>query len=376
MSNVDESRMFRLHFERIGRHGHNTLPASVLVRAVDRIQHVVYLLAKARRGEPSGQRVRFSREIREKFGLICGVPEHGGYVIPLEVGDSAATEAPRNTGDVFAATGMFRDVSSAVETGNVPLLQELIPDSVYREQLVRAYADALPSKVSGAMLWIEDGDHRKVLNSKVAREQLALLSRRNGAKHRNARGIVESGGYVEETGYVAGALAGLNFRERGMQLEALGRRILNATYVEEIESVLMRNRRCPIQVRGNIRRDKTGAPLSIDNVDKVLEIDETPIEKREIVIDNVRYRVVPPLRFEVKFDSKDCLYDLQGDFGILVHAETRNALEDMLWDSLDMLWIEYAQEDPEKLTMSAQRLRAELRCRLRPMQKSDDGESR
>lgn len=277
--------------------------------------------------------------------------------MPVEVGDFAAPGTRRKTEDLVAVAKMFRDVSGAVEAGDVPLLRELIPDSKYMEPLFQAYADALPSKGSGATLWIEDSDHRRIFDGKAARERLAWLSRSNGAEYGGAYGIVVADDCVEEAGYVAGALAGPNFRERRMRLEAPGERVLDATYIEEYESVLLRNRRRVVQVRGDIRRDKNGAPVSVDNVDKIIEIDETPIEIREIVIDNVRYRAAPPLRFEVKFDSQDCLYDLQGDFGILVHAATRDDLEDMLRDNLDMLWVEYAQEDPEKLARSARNSR-------------------
>ena len=77
-----------------------------------------------------------------------------------------------------------------------------------------------------------------------------------------------------------------------------------------------------------------------------------------------RCQAVPPLRFDVAFDRRDVLYDLTGDFGIALSAESRCELTSALTETLEMLWAEYAQENSEILSRKAQELRQEILARF------------
>ena len=94
-------------------------------------------------------------------------------------------------------------------------------------------------------------------------------------------------------------------------------------------------------------------------------MNQDPIEMQECKVANVRYRIEPPLRFTVNFDIESCLYDLRGDFGICLFAEGRSELEDSLDAEIQMLWSEYAQEDPICLSPEGLKLRHHLRLRFR-----------
>ena len=89
------------------------------------------------------------------------------------------------------------------------------------------------------------------------------------------------------------------------------------------------------------------------------------IELTELSLYNVLYRADPPLRFHVSYDAEDRLYDLDGDFEISLSADSRPKLLQELNEVLSMLWIDYAQEEPEGLSPKARDLRAELLGRLR-----------
>ena len=102
----------------------------------------------------------------------------------------------------------------------------------------------------------------------------------------------------------------------------------------------------------------------MSHVDMALEVDESPIEITELTLGNATYRPNPALRFNVTYVAKDGLYDLQGDFGIVTWAESRKDLEIALYEELDLLWTNYAQNDPLRLSTDAKRLRAEIRSRL------------
>ena len=95
-------------------------------------------------------------------------------------------------------------------------------------------------------------------------------------------------------------------------------------------------------------------------VDDISRVDESSIEIHEVFLSGSRYRAVPPLHFDVTFDRRDLLYDLTGDFGITLSAESRSQLADSLTETLEMLWTEYAQENPETLSCKARELRRDL----------------
>ena len=88
------------------------------------------------------------------------------------------------------------------------------------------------------------------------------------------------------------------------------------------------------------------------------------IEIQDLILCNVRYQADPPLRFQVSVD-RNRIYCLRGDFGIELSAESRPELEEALDSTLDMLWEEYAQERPERLSGDARRLRFALLDRIR-----------
>lgn len=92
---------------------------------------------------------------------------------------------------------------------------------------------------------------------------------------------------------------------------------------------------------------------------------EIIIEKHELFFCNETYRADPPLRFRASFDRRHRLYDLRGDFGIEISVESRSEMEEALDSMLEMLWSEYALEDPERLTGDAQILRRRLLDRIR-----------
>ena len=92
-------------------------------------------------------------------------------------------------------------------------------------------------------------------------------------------------------------------------------------------------------------------------------MDESAIEVEEVV-GNVRYVASTPLRFDVTFDQADGLYDLNGPFGILLWADSREGLADALEAELLFLLEDYAQGDPRRMSSDAKALRKQIRGRF------------
>lgn len=93
-------------------------------------------------------------------------------------------------------------------------------------------------------------------------------------------------------------------------------------------------------------------------------IDESPIVRRSFTVGETRCVAAPPLQFAVVFDRDAETHELSGEFDIVLSAPTRAELEEMLAETLELLWREYAEEDPAALSPKAANLRAQLRARI------------
>ena len=348
MAGEGGERLYCMHFE-VLKDGAHVVPAPVLVDSMTSIQRVVYLLAKFTRGEELGQRASFSRPLREAFALQCRVPEPGSYAMPFEIGGAEQSAVAGEAEDVG---GLFRRVTTAVGRGDLERVRTLVPDVRYLDCLAQAYRKATPAPRSGVSYWIEDSRRRKILDSRKNEGKLDGLGT-HGERRRRVR---------EDT--ILGMLVGMDFDERSIRLTRPDGKSVSATYDEESELPLIEHRRGWVQVTGEVLYDAEGRALSVAHARDFVAFEEGTIELPTVNIYNVPYRASPPLRFKVKYDPLDQLYDLDGDFGISVSAYSRSDLHHELHEALSMLWIEYGEESPERLSPKAQRLRVDLRKRL------------
>ena len=342
MATSPDPRELRLHFDGPMTGGH-MLPAEALVDSIQQLQRIVHMLAKEHRGQPAGQRLKVPTDLKRRFGLVCKLPVAGGYGLPVTIG------TPKQAGfddEVLAVAERFQAVSmSLARDGSA--FERVVPDAQYRRWLMDAYMAAQPAPHLGLQLTIEDSQGKAIL--------------RCGRLHEMQNDYLEA--TSAGRGRVVGTLVRMGFARKSIALEHQGR-TLGATYAPQSEEALLRHPRGLIQVRGYVHYDAAGAPVSIADIDEVVEVDESPMEVEEIVYGNVRYVANAPLSFEVAFHQADALYDLEGPFGILLSADSREDLEDALEAELRMLLEDYAEADPASLSSDAKELREQLRGRF------------
>lgn len=339
-----DPRELRLHFGGPTASGH-ALPAAVLVNSIQKLQHIVHLLAKEHRGEPAGKRL--SADTKVRFGLVCKLPVAGGYDLPVTIGVSTPT-APDE--DVYAVAKRFQMVSQSLARDS-RAFEHLVSDAEYRRRLVDAYKAIQPPPHLGLELTIEDGEGEPILRHSDLEDV------------RIHRPETMTAGPIEHE-RVAGTLVQIVFDKKSIALKHRRGRTLTATYAPEHEAELLSHPRRLIQVRGNVRYNEAGEPVSIADIDEVAEVDESPMEVEEVVYDNVRYLAKTPLRFDVTFDQADALYDLRGPFEILLSADSREDLADELETELRLLLADYAEGEPEQMSSDARKLREQLRSRF------------
>lgn len=346
MPNSRGVRSFSIHFDGEEADAH-VLPAPVLIESIAQIQRIVLLLAKMHRGEPLRQRASFSRALRDEFALLCHLPEAGSYAVPVEIGHQYPSVAPPDLVDVCE---LFHRVTRAVGGEDASTLPGIVTDTQYLGFLGDAYRKAQPAPQSGVSLSINDHRHRRILDG---RRLLHAL---------DAESLSPPQRVSENT--VSGLLVGMDFHKRNIRLMRLDGKVISVGYDEDAERPLLDHRRDWITLRGDVRYDSNRKPVSVKHARDFVTL-EGDIELRELSLYNVLYRADPPLRFHVTYDAEDRLYDLDGDFEISLSADSRPQLLQELNEVLSMLWIDYAQEEPEQLSPSARELRTELSDRLR-----------
>ena len=167
-------------------------------------------------------------------------------------------------------------------------------------------------------------------------------------------------------GFLTGIPIRKNFQERRFWIEMLDGRKLEVSYgeAENAETTLVSNGSGPVQVHGNVTYNEHGKVLSISNVDQVVPIDTSSIEVAEMTLGGKNFRARPPLQFEVEFNNEEYFYSLEGDFEIILAAESRIELEYALDDMLNFLWTEYVHGNPDSFAVDAKKLRSELLERI------------
>ena len=341
------------------------------MQAIEHLQQIVYLLAKCQSGEKLGQRVRFSQDMKNHFELSCGIPEKGSYIFPIEIGGQDAltsfyddTQIPeidqvREVDYTWEVARKFHGATKAVGSGDIGLLHEAAPDPDYHRALLDAYKQALQPDRSGVSLSIEDGDRRKMIDSKTAMESIDLML----SSLPDTMESADEDDDAPKFSCITGKVVRVDFPQRLLGIKPPRGRIFDAIYGEEFEQVVLRNRRQLVQVIGKPMADEGNA--SLIEVTDIVEIHENRIEIGKFEFDDDLYIADPPLRFPVKFDPESELYDLRGEFGIILGARSQIDLMEDLNDTLRMLWEEYAKEDPERLSGDARELRDEINCRFR-----------
>jgi hypothetical protein len=345
-----DDRNIRLHFEGPKTAGH-TLPALVLVRALENIQQIIYLLAKQERGDLLKQRARINREVEKTFSLISQVPENGGYALPQEIGDTSYGFF--DIDEIMVVASKFKNVSEAIESKDSRQVAQLIPDRVYRSAILKRYKAAQPPKRSGLVLSIEDYKKSKLLGGKDTLDKIEAIEASSKAHN-----------IGDTPGYLIGTLVKMDFVQKSMTVKLLSGRAIQAIYQDDFEPTLLENARGQIQIHGNIQYDENSDPSLISDVDEIIELDLSPITIESFDYKNQSLVISPPMTFEIQVDNDSGLMSSSGDFFIDVVAETRSLLGDEIEEALVMLWTEYAEENDANLSQKAVKLADSIRSRI------------
>lgn len=341
----DEKTKFWLRFEGASAKEHR-LPALMLVRALEQFQKAVHYIAMVKQGIEINKRARVPSEIEKKFSLICDVSQASSFAQPVHIGERGQDLFTEEIDDL---SERVCDTLGAINEGNEDRFLKSIPSRHYRNMILKCVQGMQPSSGSGIVLNLQDYRQRPLIDGRNSLERIEKLK------------FVPEQDCSQTLAYVNGTLVEMKFNENRLRLQLLNsKRSVDLNYGLDFEEKLFELRREVVQIHGNIVYDTEGVPETISDIDDVLEIDQSPIYTGEI---RTGARVLQPVRaieFHVAFNKETELYEIEGEFGVILAAETRPQLESILDEELAMLWQEYAKEDPENLTDKARQLRDDL----------------
>ena len=119
-----------------------------------------------------------------------------------------------------------------------------------------------------------------------------------------------------------------------------------------------------IEIDGVFTLDDAGLIETADYIGKASEVEIEEITVSEFEANDQPLVADPPLTFQISRIAADC-YLVEGELGILLHAETRKDVKELLSFDLEDLWLEYALEEDSKLAEDARNLKKELLDRIR-----------
>jgi len=249
---------------------------------------------------------------------------------------------------VEAVLGDLHGLLSAITDQDNRRTREALPDPNYRVAVLEALRKMTPPKRAGIEVALQSSSGEDLFVPNRCANFLDQLIERHS-------------GDVTVTA-VTGRLIGIDFDRRRLRLHyPPTRRELQCFYQPDIEDMLLENTRDLIQVVGQVIIDANGEPERINDVEKIIEVDLSVIDVDGFEVGDKRVVAKQPVIFQPLLDDTSQYYTLQeAPFGIQLLAMFRDQLETDLYDELDFLWCQYAEENDEELSEDAQQLKRQL----------------
>ena len=350
MAPNDQDRELQLKFGGVPTAGFS-VPAAVLTQTLQAFQRAVHILGMRHEGKDVNQRLRIPADVEARYALICQIPASGSFISPVKIGDEA--HDVYDAASVAIVARQLQEVLRAVEEQSEQRIRASLPDPVFRGPVLEALGRMAPPKKFGVEVELLNRPGSKLFAPRAAGEFLGRLSKRQPTDPAVASMTV---------GSIIGRLASIDFDDHSFQLyHPATKRELRCSYHDDIEDTLLGNPRELIQVIGRVTVNDAGDPEKVAEVEKVLEIDLSPIPVSCFVSGGQKIATLRPLHFTPKLDDTGQYYCIEGEsFGIDLMAGTREEIETDLYQELDVLWRQYACQDSARLTKSADDLKRRL----------------
>ena len=262
----------------------HTVPADVLLRALEHLQRLVHLLAAAQEGRPINERFALPEDFRKRHELRCGAPRASSFAVPL----SLATSGP-----LLAAPSPLHltlEVMLAASRGAWSELGRSVPDPRYIARVLAELQAMLPRPGDRWSVGFRVGTARVALDSETYRAVREYTSPEP----------------VEDTVMtVTGDLVKVDIEGRRIILRyrPTGREIRCDCEESALASVLEHWSE-PIQVTGRFSLNRNGDPIRLSGVTRVEPVDLSPMVFDLLEWSGRRLQIDPPLRLDPSLDEE------------------------------------------------------------------------
>lgn len=327
-----------------------TISVEVLTKVLSHAQQVVYLLALSRTGYEVRHRIRVSEEVRAEYALQCTPSRTSSFVqrVHLEPEDTLFEQSPQD--EVIQE---FATVAESIGRSDWEDVRKVVPDSLLRRRLVDEMASMMPPSDAGWYLELKrKGVHFATFNGATTRNVKDYLRR-----------LREPEQVLPEAVTIAGELIKIDFASRKLTVRHHPTsRALECEYQDEIEEMLVENRRQLLHLSGLVELDKQDQPIRMTDVFDIRDVNLDNHVVHDIPVRSALLRFREGGRtFKIRLDESGAYFLIEDpELDILVFAESREAVVTELQEQIAVLWIEYAEADEGDLTPSAVELRSTL----------------
>lgn len=348
MNASTKDRSFSLHFEGRAAAQH-TIPAAVLVQILQHTQRTFDLIGLHVEGKGVRERARIPASIVGKFQLVCAIPIHGCYALPVVVGNDEFTLFSAE--HASKATRIFQQLMRGVATRDAKIVNSALPDTEIRRRALGSLRGMLPQPGSSWCLDLYDG--KESVFARLDSSAQAFLHETLTSTSKTPR---------ETSHVVTGFLTAVDFDARKLTIQyPATNRLLDCYYDESAEDWLYENRRNLIQVTGRMIIDASGDATKIVDVTDINDLDLSPFNVELISHNGLKLRAARAIELNPMLDETYQLLQLEDEtLGISVFGQTREQLQTELYEQIAMLWNEYACADEKDLEKNAQRLKNSL----------------
>lgn len=324
----------------------SAVPADVLVRTVEGMQQLVYLLAADADDRTLDKRFRPSEAIQAKFKLMCLVPEVGSYALPVAL----TTEGMLFNLDSMSIFRKLDVLFECISKDNLDSLKDAFIDSAFKKRALVECRKLLPKAGETWQIGFQN-----LSGAKEDRAERFIGSQH----HRQIDKWLEMFTQAESVMTVTGELIAIEFDVNKVSIRyPVNKQIIDCFYDAEIEDEMIDSRRRFVQVTGTFTLDRDFNPIKLVNCTRIEPVDLSPLELSVVNYDGHTYRFKQAHELSIELDEETNQLFCVGknNFGLIAYATTRDELVEEIAIQIHFLWQEYARCDSALLTPEAREL--------------------
>ncbi|MCY4096105.1 MAG: hypothetical protein OXG05_13385 [Gammaproteobacteria bacterium] len=303
------------------------------------------------------------KEFFDSFNLKCEVLKPGSLNTPIILAPRTDPVTLFSDDEALNALGEFKvffdDTIQATTSANLDRMMERVPIRNNVRRVVDAVTTLVPSGDCGLELRRDSPRGPSIYSSE--RDQQVVREFAKSLKIEDSKPIPAP----KELTLIA-EVSAIDFEDGVFDASTSNGLKIRSDLHENVKNGDTLFEAPHVEIDGTYKVNEEGEVLGLVDEKEIRLIDTTPIEVSDLQVRNEHLRVDPPLEFIVEFDKDASCYTVEGDFEIYLYAFSRGELKSSLFELLEIMWLDYAQEDDEgKLAPGGKQLKQDLLNRIR-----------